>query len=148
MQPLQITDERTLQEASAYLHDAVLQRRDIQHDQAAKTVTLDVWRELWEETTSERVLLIFHRWKAPHIRCLLKFDNVSACQTEFTDELERYQICRLQFDPRNSQVRIVGVCCFEIRLTVDSLKGSVSDLGERTTERFNKTTIGLTSFRK
>ena len=145
---LRIIDKITLGYASAYLHDAVFQRGQIQHDSKAKTLTMEVWRELWEQTISERFLLIFYRWKTPYIRCRLTFENVSTCQTKFTDELEHYQILHLQFDPLNNEIKIAGVCCFEIKLKVGSLEGNVTDLEERTTESFNKTTIGLTKFNR
>jgi hypothetical protein len=143
MMELKIEDSRSLQEASAYLHDAVFDRAGVGFDQTTKRVSISLWRELWEETTSERFLLFLHRWKAPHARCVLEFEHVTNSEVIATDKLDQDQIVSMAFDSDKGEVAIVGACCLTIRIKVETLRGCVRDVGERTTQSFNKMTIGF-----
>lgn len=140
---LNIEDSRSLQEASAYLHDAVFDREGIDFDEVTKRVSITLWRELWEETTSERFLLFLHRWKAPHARCRLEFENVDHCEVTAADKIDQDQIVSMAFDPEKGEVSMVGACCLTITIRVETLRGRCRDLGERTTQSFNKMTVSF-----
>jgi hypothetical protein len=144
---IDISDQQTLEQASAILYAGVFNTGDISYDEAAKTVTLTLWRELWEETTSERKLLFFHLWKAPHMRCMLKFERVLGLELEISDKLDWYSVERLRFDPLKGELHLIGSCCITIKMKVESLQGKLWDLDERTNENFGKRTISLKSNR-
>jgi len=148
MMELTIEDSRSLQEVSAYLHDAVFDRDGIAFDQATKRVSITLWRELWEETTSKRFLLFLHRWKAPHSRCRLEFEDVTQCEVTAADKIDQDQIVSMAFDSEKGEVSITGACCLTIRINVETLRGRCRDLGERSLQSFNKVTIGFRPVRQ
>jgi hypothetical protein len=73
---LEIIDGQSLKQASERLHDAIFEVDEIKVDAAKSVFSLMLWREVWEETSSERFLFFLRRWKAPHERCLLTFKHV------------------------------------------------------------------------
>lgn len=140
---LEILDERGLKHVSDCLHDAVFSKDQIVFDPAAKTVFLELWREVWEETTSERFLLFLRRWKAPHEKCLLSFGQVMECKRDRDDSLTDDQVNAMSFDAAKGEIMIVTATGDTIRLLVDKLEGWLRDLGEKTDKGLGKITIGL-----
>jgi hypothetical protein len=144
---IDISDQQQLEQASACLYAGVFNPSDISYDEAAKTATFKLWREMSEEATRERKFLFFRVWKSPHMRCELKFERVLAFKLEITDKLDWYSVERLRFYPLKGGIDLIGSCCITVKLKVESLQGKLQDLGERTDESFGKTTIGLTTRR-
>ena len=143
MMNLEIFDEQELKQASDCLHDAVFAKDRIAFDPVAKIVSIELWREVWEETTSEKFLFLLHRWKAPHEKCLLSFNQVAECKRDRNDSLTEDQVNVLSFDAVKGEVAISTVTGDVIRLAAEKLEGRLRDLGERTEKGLGKTTIGF-----
>lgn len=140
---LEILDEQGLKQASDCLHDAVFAKDQIAFDPVAKTVSIELWREVWEETTSEKFLFFLHRWKAPHEKCLLSFNQVAEYKRDRSDSLIEDQINVLSFDAAKGEIAISTVTGDVIRLTVRKLEGWLRNLGERTDKGLGKITVGF-----
>jgi hypothetical protein len=139
---LEIVDDQTFKKAAELLHDAVFERNWLTFDQAARLVRLELWREVWEESTSKRILPFLYQSSAPHARCVLQLQDVLTCDSNFTEKLTYYHISRLNFQPSINKLEMSGPC-FNISITVELLKGLLVDLDERSNRRFSKATVGL-----
>lgn len=144
---LSITDSATLQRAAAYLHDAVFESEKIKHEKDTNKITIPVWREMYERTTSKRVFLFLYLWRAPHRRCILELEDVKSCTVHVTNTLDHYQMTGLKFNESTHELKIETACCIDILLKVNRLKGSLRDSEEETTQNFSKTTLAFSAFK-
>ena len=144
---LLIMDSATLRRAAAYLHDAVFESENIRYAKDTNTITIPLWREMYEHTTSKRVFLFLYRWRAPHRRCILVLKNVESCTVRVTDALDHYQVTGINFNESAHELKIETACCIDILLKANRLEGSLCDLEEETTEHFSKTTLSFSAFK-
>lgn len=145
---IKITDASELDNTAGYLHDAVFTKDGIAYDAAEKTFSMRLWRELYDETRSERIFWFLYRWKAPHRNCILEFRGVDAYDLKVTGNFNQYQVRDLQFDRQRGELRITTAYCLKIVLRVIQLQGILKDLELTTDETFFKTTIAFSAFRK
>lgn len=137
---LQITDERSLLDATDYLHDGVFPPKDAQYDAAEGVFTLTMWREVAGRRVPTRIPLVSRRvdhWA----RCRLVLRQVKHAiirpkrRGDTMDSLPWPMVNEVVYRPETSEIRVLDCAGdLEITLQVSAIDGYLDDTGEITSD--------------